>query len=182
MERVEDPGGVLVGAPADVLGVGLGEGDDPAALSLGAIEEASLADEEGGLLLGSGEGPLRFLGRGLDDPLALGIDPLRGADLVGDGDAELVDEIEDGLAIDDDALRERERLSGRDDRLEALQKEDDVQRRVLRAGDGGVDYRTPGVAQTSPSADRIAAAAAGGTMADTSPPNRAISFTRLELT
>ena len=71
-----------------------------------------------------------FLGL-LDDPLALGVDPLGGADLLGDGDAELVDEVEGRVLVDDDVGRQRQLLAVRDERLEALDEEDDVDRRAL---------------------------------------------------
>ena len=162
------------------------------ALGLGGLGEAALVDQEGRLLLGLGDDPLGlFLGL-LDDPLALGVDPLGGADLLGDGDAELVDEAERGVLVDDDVGRERQLLAVRDQRLEALDEEDDVDGSALLASDG----RRPGravaiMARVAPERRSGRSAAArpaqrgggrGGTIADTSPPNAAISLTRLELT
>ena len=90
------------------------------------LGQAALVDQERGLLLGTGDDPLRLLLGLLDDPLALGVDALRGADLFGDGDAELVDEAERGVLVDDDVVRQRQLLAVRDERLEALDEEDDV--------------------------------------------------------
>ena len=143
LERGQDLEGVLVGARADLVARVLGLADDPPALFLGELEEPALADEERGLLLGPADDPGRLLLRLLDDPLALRVDPLRGADLFGDGDAELIDEVEDGVPIDDGAPRQRQRTAGRDEGFEPLEEEDDVQERILRR-DGVVarDYRT----------------------------------------
>ena len=58
-----------------------------------------------------GDDPLRLLLRLLDDPLALRVDPLGGADLLGDGDAELVDQAERGVLVDHDVGRERQLLA-----------------------------------------------------------------------
>ena len=170
-------------------------GDDLPALGVGRLGEASFVDQEGRLLLGLRDDPLRlFLGL-LDDPLALGVDALRRPDLFGDGDAELVDQAEGGVLVDDDVGGEGQLLAVRDQRFEALDEEDDVQRSALQAvvGPGrsaGRKYRTGRVdsgldvraVQSSSTAASTAARAAAGTMVDTSPPNDAISFTRLELT
>ena len=126
LEPDEHADRVLVGAAADPLGVVVGLGDDPPALGLGGLGQAALVDEEGGLLLGSGDDPLRLLLGLLDDPLALGVDALGGADLLGDGDAQLVDEAERGVLVDHDVGRERQLLAVGDQRLEALDEEDDV--------------------------------------------------------
>ena len=88
-----------------------------------------------------------FLGL-LNDPLPLLVDPLRRANFFGHGDAELVDEVEGGVPIDDHVARHRQRLAVRDQRLEPLDEEDDVQRTAsgARTGPGGVapDYGTRG--------------------------------------
>ena len=98
------------------------------ALGLGGLGQAALVDQEGRLLLGLGDDPLGLLLGLLDDPLALGVDPLGGADLFGDGDAQLVDEAERRVLVDDDVGRERQLLAVGDQRLEALDEEDDVDR------------------------------------------------------
>ena len=82
-------------------------------------------------------------------------------------------------------------------RLEALDEEDDVDRSALQAGRLGpgsdrFDYGTRAFvsgasrigdrASAAPCPARSAAAATGGTIVETSPPNAAISLTRLELT
>ncbi len=126
LEADEDRCGVLVGTPPDVVADALGFADDAAALVLGRLGQAALVDEEGRLFLSPGDDPLRLLLGLLDDPLALGIDPLRGPDLLGDGDPQLVDEIEGGDLVDDDVVRQRQLLAVRDDRLEPLDEEDDV--------------------------------------------------------
>jgi hypothetical protein len=132
-EPDEDIDRVFVGAAADLLGVGVGLGDDPPTLRLGLLGEAPLVDQEGGLLLRPGDDPLGlFLGL-LDDPLALGVDPLRRPDLLGDRDPQLVDQAERRCLVDDDVVRQWQPLAVRDDRLEALDEEDDVRRRALRA-------------------------------------------------
>jgi hypothetical protein len=85
--------------------------DDLAALRVGGLGQAPLVDQEGRLLLGLGDDPLGLLLRLLDDPLALRVDPLRGADLLGDGDTELVDESERRVLVDDDVGREGQLLA-----------------------------------------------------------------------
>ena len=65
-------------------------------LSSSAAGEPALLDEECRLLLGPGDDALGFFLGLLDDPLALGVDALGGADLFGHGHAQLVDEVERG--------------------------------------------------------------------------------------
>ncbi len=133
LEPDQDTDRVLVGAAADLLGVAMGVGDDLAALGLGRLGQATLVDQERGLLLGLRDDPLGLLLGLLDDPLALGVDALRSADLLGDGDAKLVDETERRVLVDDDVVRQREFLAVRDQRLEALDEEDDVDAECLPA-------------------------------------------------
>ena len=153
---------------------------------LGGLGQPPLVDEEGGLLLGARDDALRLFLRLLDDPLALGVDPLGGPDLLGDGDAQLVDEPERGVLVDDDVRRERQLLAVRDERFEALDEEDDVDgvpsgwRRVRRrarlwhAASRVSDGRAPRRERRR--------ARPPGPSPETSPPNDAISLTRLELT
>jgi hypothetical protein len=123
----------------------LGFADDPAALGLGLLSKAPFVDEERRLLLGAGDDPLGlFLGL-LDDPLALGVDPFRGADFLRDGDAQLVDEAECCGLVDDDVVRQGEAPAVRDDRLEALDEENDVDRSALRWRSTGTAGRWPGL-------------------------------------
>ncbi len=100
--------------------------DDPLALGLGGLGQAALVDEESRLLLGPPDDPLCLLLGLLDDALALGVDALGSADLFGDGDTELIDEAEGGVLVDDNVRRERQLLAVGDQRLEALDEEDDV--------------------------------------------------------
>ena len=144
-----------------------------------------------GLLLRSGDDPLGLVLCLLDDPLALGIDPLGGADLFGHGDTQLVDESEGRVLVDDDVRRQRQLLSIRDQRFEALDEEDDIDRSALQAGEArwrrlaasiARERRGQRPAGVVPSLFPSAPRAAVGTIPDTSPPNPAISLTRLELT
>ena len=191
LERAEHAGGVVVGALADLGRLVVGGGDDPPALVLGGLGQPALLDQVRGLLLGARDDPLGLLLGLVDDPLALLVDALRGADLLGHGDAQLVDQVERGVAVDDRVARERQRLAVRDQRLEPLDEEDDVQR-TASLGSGAPtgrcqimarDPETYPAGPPSPAgqAAASAAAAASGTIAHTSPPNWAISFTRLEL-
>ena len=169
---------VFVGAAADLVGVAVGVADDHAALGLGRLGQAALVDEEGGLLLGPGDDPLGLLLGLLDDPLALGVDPLGGADLFGDGDAQLVDEAERRVLVDDDVRRQRQLLAVGDERFEALDEEDDVDRSALQAADGWGPCRP---AASMARGRRRSAPREGlgegrprppaGTIVDTSPPN-----------
>src|SRR4029079_5653001 len=63
---------------------------------------------------------------------AFGVDSLGGADLLGHGDAQLVDEPERRVLVDDDVRRERQLLAVCDEGFEALDEEDDVDRTVLQ--------------------------------------------------
>jgi hypothetical protein len=85
--------------------------NDLAALRVGGLGQAPLVDQEGRLLLRLGDDALGLLLRLLDDPLPLGVDPLGGADLLRDGDAELVDEAEGRVLVDDDIGGERQLLA-----------------------------------------------------------------------
>jgi hypothetical protein len=197
LEADEDVHGVLVRASADLLGVGFRLAQDPAALRLGLLGEAAFVDEEGSLFLGLRDDAVGlFLGL-LDDPLALGVDPLGRPDLLGNRDAKLVDQPERGLLVDDDVVRQGQTLAVGDDRLEALDEEDDVDRRALRGGAraddrsraarGRIIARPRGDPAAflalrdrqpvRPSARRSRPRAAAGIISDTSPPKDAISFT-----
>ena len=161
---------------------------DSCALLAGGLGQPALLDEEGRLFLGARDGALGLLLGLLDDPLAFGIDPLRGADLLRDRDPQLVDQIERGHLVDDDIARERQLLPVRDERFEALDEEDDVDRTALLCllpppFGAASAIIAPQVPRSTPrSAASSASAAAAGTIAETSPPNVAISLTRLELT
>ena len=84
LEPEKHVGRVLVGPAPRVGGVGVGVGDDPAALDLGGLGQALLIDQMGRLLAGAGDDPLGLLVCPFQDPLALGVDPAGGLDLLGD--------------------------------------------------------------------------------------------------
>jgi hypothetical protein len=181
LEPDEDVDRVLVRATANPVRLALHALDDPAALLGRGLGQSTLLDEEGGLLLGSPDDPLRLLLGLLDDPLALRVDPLGGANLLRNRGPQLVDEPERRVLVDDDVVREGELLAVREERLEAFDEEDDVDRSALRCDGASArpDYRTrPGDRKRS----TRARAAAGGTSDETSPPKPAISLARLELT
>lgn len=150
------------------------------ALLVGGLGQAPIGDEERGLFLGAPDDPLRLVVRLVDDPLALLVDPLGLADLLGDGDSKLVDQAQRGVLVEDDVVRQGELLPVRDQRLQPLDEEDDVDGRVLRSGPD--DYGMRPAAGGAPSAARSASTAGSGSIARTSPPKLAISLTRLELT
>jgi hypothetical protein len=110
-EPDQDAHGVLVGPASNLVGVTLGVGDDAPALLVGSLSQAPLVNEECRLLLRPGNDALGlFLGR-FDDPLPLGVDALGGPDLLGNGDAELVDETERRVLVDDDVGGEGQLLA-----------------------------------------------------------------------
>src|SRR4029079_5805149 len=124
---------------------------------------------------------LRLLLRLLDDPLPLLVDALRGPDLLGHGDAQLVDQVEGRVAVDDRVPRQRQGLAVGDQRFESLDEKDDVQRTAPvgfapRRG-FAVEYGTvvpsrPGGQPRSAVRGRRAASAsraARGTIPETSP-------------
>lgn len=100
--------------------------DDPIALGLGGLQEAAFFDEVGGLRLCAGDRRLGLVLRLFEDPLAFRVDALGGPDLLGNGDAELIDQLERGGLVDDDVRREWELLAVGDEGLESLDEEDDV--------------------------------------------------------
>ena len=112
-------------------------GDDLAALGLGRLGQTALVDQECSLFLCLRDDPLGLLLRLFDDPLALGVDPLGGADLFGDGDAQFVDEAEGSVLVDYDVGRERQLLAVGDQRFEPFDEKDDVDRSVLQAAPAG---------------------------------------------
>jgi hypothetical protein len=105
LKTLEHADRVLIGPGSDLVRVRRGVLEDAAALGVGSLGEASLIDEEGGLLLRPRDDPLRFLLRLLDDPLAFGVDALRRANLLRDRDPQLVDEAERRILVDDDVRR-----------------------------------------------------------------------------
>jgi hypothetical protein len=173
---------------ADLVRVLVGVADDPPTLLVGDVHQATLVDEERRLLLGLGDDPFGLVLGLLDDPLTFGVDALGGADLLRDGDTQLVDQAEGGVLVDNDVSRQRELLAVGDERLEALDQEDDVDRsalqrqwRVDRRDVASSIARRP-CGQRRLSASRSGPTAAAGIIPDTSPSNEAISLTRLELT
>ena len=126
LEADQDAGRVFVGAAADAVGIASASVEIRRLSSCGRLGQAALLDQERRLLLGAGGDLLGFFLGLLDDPLALGVDPLRGADLLGHGHAQLVDEVEGAVLVDDDVVRQRQLLAVGDQRLEPLDEEDDV--------------------------------------------------------
>jgi hypothetical protein len=156
LEPDQDRHGVFVCAAANLVGLGLRAGNDAAAFLLGRLGQPALIDQEGRLLLGPRDDALSLLLRLVDDSLALGVDALGGAYLLGHGDTQLVDQAEGGVLVDDDVVRERELLAVGDQRLEALNQEDDVDRSGLR--ERGLGWR--GLSHGQPSARRSGFSAA----------------------
>jgi hypothetical protein len=70
--------------------------------------------------------PFRLFLRALDDAARLVVDALRLAHLFGHGDAQLVDEVERGRLIEHDVVGHRDATAVRDEGLESLDEEDDV--------------------------------------------------------
>ena len=134
LEPDQDAHGVLVGAPADLVRVLMGIADDAAALRVRDVHQPALVDEEGGLLLGLRDDPLRLVLGLLDDPFALGIDALRCPNLLRDRHTQLIDQPERGVLVHDDVGGQRQLLAVRDERLEALDEEDDVDGSALHGG------------------------------------------------
>ena len=164
-----------------VVGVDLRSLDDLSPLGLGELEKAALSDQEGGLLLGPAHDPrCLFLGL-LDDPFAFRVDPLGGPNLFGNRDPELIDEVEDRIAVDDRVPRQGKGLARGDQRLEPFEEEDDVQG-SLRVGGLSARLWHAQLPHRDPSAARTASIAGGGIMPETSPPRAAISLTSDELT
>jgi hypothetical protein len=149
---------IFVRSPADIFRVVARLGDDPAALGLRLLGQAALVDEEGSLLLGASDDALGLFFGLLDDALSLGVDPLGGSNFFRDGDTELVDEAEGGRLVDDDVACQREAPAVRDDGLEALDEEDDVDRSALRWRSTGTAVRSARLLHgvTPAEADRVA--------------------------
>ena len=115
----------------------MGVGDDLAALGIGRLGQAAFVDQKGRLFLCLRDDALGLLLRLLDDPLAFRVDPLGGADLFGDGNAQFVDEAEGSVLIDYDVGRERQLLAVGDQRFKPFDEKDDVDRSVLQAAPAG---------------------------------------------
>jgi hypothetical protein len=109
----------------------VGVGHDLPAQRLCLLGQPALVDQEGGLLLRPGDDPLGLVLGLLDDPLTLGVDPLGRPDLLRDRDAQLVDEPERGVLVEDDVRRQGQLLAVGDQGFEALDEEDDVDRSSL---------------------------------------------------
>ena len=124
--------GVLIGAAADLVGILVGIADDATALLIGHVHQAALVDQEGGLLLGLRDDPFGLILGLLDDPFAFGVDALGGPDLLRDRDTQLIDQTERRVLVDDDVRGQRQLLAVGDERLEALDEEDDVDRSALQ--------------------------------------------------
>ena len=126
LEPDEDAGGVLVGAAPDLARLGLGVLDDLAGPLLRRADELALLEHLRRLLLGAADDRVPLLASALRDAAGLLGDAARLAHLVGHGDAQLVDELEDGGLVEHDVVRQRHLLAGRDERLQTFHQKDDV--------------------------------------------------------
>ena len=120
--------GVVVRAFADLLAFGVRLADDLIAHLLGLPGQLAFLDEVRCLFLGPGEDLLRLLSSLLKQAFDLGVDALGGPDLLGDGHAQLVDQIERLALIDNHAAGERKPATAGDLLFEFLDQEDDVRR------------------------------------------------------
>src|SRR5581483_9644011 len=121
-------GGVLIGAAHRVLGLRLRMLDDLLRLYLGLPQDRLVLQEQRRLFLRGADDLLRLLASLREHPLGLLIDPPRLADLLGDRDAELIDEVEDRGLLEDDLARHRHLARVHRERFEPLDEELDVQR------------------------------------------------------
>ena len=141
LKRLEQTECVIVGSGPDLLRLRPSAIDDFEALDLGTLEQTALADQEGRLLLGAADDTARLVFGLLDDPLALRVDPLGRTNFLRDRDAQLIDQVQDSVPINDRVARQRQRLATGDQRFEPLEEEDDVQVMVSdRAGQGRLSH------------------------------------------
>jgi hypothetical protein len=103
-------------------------GDDLPTQGFSGLGQTALVNQEGGLFLRLGHDPLGLVLGLLDDPLTFGVDPLGGADLLRHRDAQLIDQPECRVLVEHDVARQRQLLAIGDQRFEALDEEDDVDR------------------------------------------------------
>ena len=140
LEADEDAGRVLVGATADFAALVLGAIEDLGGTLLGGANELTLLEHLDRLLLGPGDDRVTLLARTLGDPSGLLGDAARLADLLGHGDAELIDQLEERGLVEHDVVREGQLLAGGDQRLQSFDEEDDVRGRdppwlaIIRVG------------------------------------------------
>ena len=140
LEADEDAGRVLVGAAADLAAPRPGPIEDLGGALLGGANELTLLEHLDRLLLGPGDDRVTLLARTLGDPSGLLGDAARLADLLRHGDAQLVDQLQDGGLVEDDVVREGQLLAGGDQRLQSFDEEDDVRGRdppwlgIIRVG------------------------------------------------
>ena len=153
--------------------------DDLRGALLRGARQLALLDEEGGLLLGTGEDALGLLLGALDEAARLLVDALGLAHLLGHGDAELVDEVERGDLVDHDRVASWACGGLGDESLEPLDEEDDVDGAgsCWRRGRLGIVADADAGSPSSRAQRRPRRAPC----ALTSPPKAAISRTRVEL-
>jgi len=130
LESHEHFGGVVVGAAADLLAFGVGLTDDFVAHLFGLPGQLTFFDQVRGLFLSACKDLLRFLAGLLEQPLDFGVDALGRPYLFGDGDAQLVDQIERIALIDYHAASQGKLAAAGDLLFEFLDQEDDVRRTV----------------------------------------------------
>src|SRR5215203_5722994 len=194
---VEDLVGVVLGAEADFALAGAGVLDDLVGSALGLLGDLLVGDQARLLLAGLADDPLRLafgLGQHL---LALLDDPSRLLDLLRDRRAHLIEEVVDLLAVHAHLIRQGDRTGVVNYVIELVYEDQDVHKRVVSlrvCGDFGEDGVQPAIfckatpmrtnwcrtAYLSSRRSFSAAATAGGTRSETSPPKVAISFTPVD--
>jgi hypothetical protein len=137
LESHEHFGGIVVGAAADLLAFGVGLTDDFVAYLFGLSGQLAFLDQVRGLFLGACKDLLRFLAGLLEQSLDFGVDALGRPYLFGDGDPQLVDQIERIALIDYDAASQGKLAAAGDLLFEFLDQEDDVR----RTGPPQADFR-----------------------------------------
>jgi len=174
LEADQHASSVLIGAATHLARLGLGLLEQLAGALLGRTHELTLLEHLRSLLLGSRDDRVALVTGALGDATGFFGDASRLPNLVRHRRPELVDQLEYGRLVEHDVVRQGQALAGRHQRFEPLDQEDDVRGAPLLAGDytrGSVLSRSVSAAATGP-----------GTIGLMSPPKRATSLVRDELT